>query len=472
MKKDVRILFVILSAAFAMSASAADVFVKTSRTFTAEQRKNCQLLSLQDSTMTFILPTDASHFNLSLSNVDSAYVYGPISIWNYHHPDYRLDSLSADGCLYHTFPLSMLRRPGDSGLCEFAFRIYYSDGTNKQLLSNPDAPDGIDPRLIFINNGKIMIALLPGDDIDDVAARCQVAQYIRPLSDYNLSDSADIAHLTNFRPVPATACLYRSYHPYSAARGYLETEAMRMQYLSKLCTQHNIRSDIALSGNREFEDGKSYTCAGQTYTMSIPPYYHAIIENNDVLYVGTENGFLPNYNDAIFRIAEDKFGQWMAEIVHFVNNPNHPAPFLIHCSLGADRTGAFCGVIAALCGASWTQIANDFFQTSLMYIEQYRHQDVVRYELSSLIGSDPAESPDLQQAVAQHFISAGYLTDEEIATFVSRLTTNPDAPTSLSPAVEKDSLSWGIHEKAPRKFIRNGQLFIFRDGVEYTILGR
>ena len=71
----------------------------------------------------------------------------------------------------------------------------------------------------------------------------------------------------------------------------------------------------------------SYTCGGKTYKEAIPAYYQQIINNNGVLYVGTQNGSTPSYNEVYFNSVGTKFGQWVAEVVDFIISPAHPGPF-------------------------------------------------------------------------------------------------------------------------------------------------
>jgi len=289
------------------------------------------------------------------------------------------------------------------------------------------------------------------------------------LTDFSdLNDSATIAHLTNFRRVPGTQHLYRSYHPYKGDRPQYDTEHERLVQLAKLGAQYGIQSDIALSGNATSHAGEKYTCGGKEYTFTIPEYYQSIIKNNNVLYVGTANGHTPDYNSAVFRTNDTLFGQWMQEVVCFINS--HPAPFQIHCSLGADRTGAFSATLAALCGASWEQIAADYHETSNLRIQEYRHANCVRYELRLLTGEDPAnfaptnkKGLTLAQAVAKHFIDGGYLTQKEIDDAVDKLRGKTD-PTNLDQLPDSPT---------PRftKVMKDGQLLIFRDGKTYNAQG-
>ncbi len=405
--------------------------------FADDEKNNCQKLHADKGLVTVIFSTSSKRFNISADNIERVFLNGSVSIWNESDPHYVLPVRSSDGCFFGTFPLRDLQRRGNSGQPEFVFYVVKKDGSDTTAVASTSWQGAIDGRLLFVNNGTNMLLLLPGDDIAEIGRRGDTAKYVAPLSSFNLSDSADIAHLTNFRRVPATRHLYRSYHPFCPDRPQYDTEHERMVQLAALGAQYGIQSDIALSGDETGKVGNQYTCGGQQYTVTIPAYYQNIIDNNNVLYVGTANGHTPSYNDAVFRTNEEKFGQWMQEVVQFINA--HPAPFQIHCSLGADRTGAFSAILAALCGASWSQIAQDYHMTSNLQIQEYRHANCVRYELYLLTGEWPEvftptsqqTGRTLAQAVAQHFIDGGYLTQNEIDACVRKLTGTP-TPTALA----------------------------------------
>lgn len=423
------------------------------------EKNNCQKVNAADSTVTLIFSTSSKRFNQSASGISKVYAYGSISGWNDQDEAYRLYDLSTDGCLYRTFRFSDLARLGNSGQPEFLFHVFLTDGSSYKCRSHASWTGGIDSRLVFVNNGENMMIAWPWDDLDELGLRKQQAQYIKPLSAFDLTDSAEVAHLTNFRRVPATKHLYRSYHPYKPDRARYDTEHERMVRLAQLGAQYGIQSDIALSGNETGKAGTTYTCGGQDYTITIPPYYQSIIANDNVLYVGTANGHTPDYNHAVFETDGPRFAEWMQEVVRFIGS--HPAPFQIHCSLGADRTGAFSATLAALCGASWSQIAADYSETSNLQIQEYRHPNCVRYELYLLTGQQPEYCANLAQAVADHFILAGYLTQEEIDACVAKLT-GTDAPTDVEPM---ESIA------RPTKHLRNGRLQILRGTRTYDATG-
>lgn len=433
--------------------------------FADDEKNNCQKLHADKGLVTVIFSTSSKRFNISADDVERVFLNGSVSIWNNSDPHYVLPVRSSDGCFFGTFPLRDLQRRGNSGQPEFVFHVVKKDGSDYTTKASTSWQGAIDSRLLFENNGTNMLLLLPGDDIAEIGRRGDTAKYIAPLSAFNLKDSADIAHLTNFRRVPATRHLYRSYHPFNPDRPQYDTEHERMEHLAVLGVRYGIKSDIALSGDQTGKVGNKYTCGGKQYTVTLPAYYQDIIKNNNVLYVGTANGHIPSYNDAVFRTNEEKFGQWMQEVVRFINS--HPAPFQIHCSLGADRTGAFSATLAALCGASWNQIAYDYHMTSNLQIQEYRHANCVRYELYLLTGewpevfapTSPQTGRTLAQAVAQHFIDGGYLTQDEIDACVRKLTGNP-TPTALAEPLSNNRVS---------KQLCNGHIFLYDPASRRTL---
>lgn len=428
--------------------------------FSDTEKNNCQKVNAADSTVTLIFSTSSKRFNKSASQISKVYAYGSISMWNDQDEAYRLYDLSTDGCLYRTFRFSEVERPGNSGQPEFLFHVFLTDGSSYKCRSHSSWTGGIDSRLVFVNNGENMMIAWPDDDLNELTARKQQAQYVRPLSDFVLTDSVDQHRISNFRAVPGTTRLFRSYHPYKPDRAKYDTEHMRLFWCDSLATAAGIRSDIALSGNETAHVGETYTCGGQTYTITIPAYYQAIIDSDNVCYVGSANGHTPDYNHAVYETHGERFAEWIQEVVRFINA--HPAPFQIHCSLGADRTGAFSATLAALCGATWEQIAADYAETSNLQIQEYRHPNCVRYELSLLTGMQPEACLNLSRAVADHFIDGGYLTQAEIDACVRKLT-GRDMPTGCEAEV--------VCEARVQKILRDGRLLILRGDRYYDARG-
>ena len=432
--------------------------------FADTEKNNCYKLDTLGERITFIFSTSAKRFNIAKSDISKVFVYGSISAWNDADDDYRLTGYSADGCYYRTFPFSAIERVGNSGQPEFLFHVFKKDGTDYTVRSHASWEGGIDSRLVFINNGENMVVSLPWDNMDSIAARCKYAQYVKPLSEWNLTDSMEQARIANFRRVPGTQHLYRSYHPFAPSRTYYDTEVARLNYIRVFAEHFGIRCDIALNDDQTANEGKSFTCNGQNYTVTIPDYYKTIIATDNVLYVGKSSGTIPDYNHAVFYSHDDRFAAWIKEVVEFVISDAHPGPFQIHCAIGADRTGAFCATIAALCDATWDAISYDYSRTSEMRIQEYRHPNTIRYSLRHLCGVDPATGPTFNEAVKQHFIQGGWLTANQIAQLKQKLNQS-DSPTT---GIER--MGNGNYQNG--KYIRDGQLFILRDGKKFTVTGQ
>ena len=443
-------------------------------TFSDESKNNCYEIDEKAGTIKFIMSTSSKRFNLDPNSVKKVYVYGSISAWNNADEYYRLTRYSFDGCFYIILPLSAIERPGNSGAPEFLFHIYKTDGTDYTERSHSSWQGHIDSRLLFENNGINMCVAFSEAEKNELAERAKIAKYVAPLKDFDLTKESDQKRISNFRGVPGTTKLFRSYHPYKPDRTKFETEHERMVWVAKNAANAGIKCDLALSGNEEKHAGEKYTCGGKEYTITIPDYYKSIIANKNVLYVGTKNGKTPTFDDAIYHSDGETYAEWIKELVEFVIDDAHPAPFQIHCSLGSDRTGSFCATIAALCGASWEEIAENYEATTNLQIQEFRHRNVMKYHLKNMTGVDPTTCKDLQQVVADHFIKGGYLTAEQIEKF--RVKLNDTTEDTTIPADGDNGEAQGVNSI---KVIEgnNAEITIYKTAlghptIAYTLSGK
>ena len=477
-------------------------------TFLTTEKNNCFRLNDDLRQITFIFSTSRTRFVISPLNLQKLYVYGSISNWSQSDPDYQMAGFSADGCFYVTLPYSAIERTGNGGQPEFLFKVYHVNGNSYVTQSWPTLAEGCEDYLTFNSNGWKQIVAFNDDDVEDLAQRKATALYIRPLADFDLTDRMDQERISNFRRVPGTVHLYRSYHPYHSSRSSFDTERARLEWVAALATEVGINCDIALSGNLESEDGNAtYTVSGTTYTTTIPDYYREIIANHRVLYVGKQNGHTPSYDHALYYTDQSRFAEWIQEIVRFINDEDHPVPFQIHCHLGADRTGVFSGVLAAMCGASWDDIANDYNRISDLQISEYRHSNQLRHAFYLLTGFDPlilpsgpdAEPtiytattleeaiashtaysggkalyqypevgtvlPTLQEAISALFVNGGYLEEGEIEACAAKLRGDQLDPTGVIDIQTDETVSH------VRKVMKDGRVLIIRDGVTYDVWG-
>ena len=309
------------------------------KSFGTTEKNNCYLIDAEKQLITFIFSTSEKRFNINRSDIRKIYVYGSITAWDNADEAYRLNGYSDDGCFFRTFPLSAIEAVGNSGQPEFLFHVFKTDGSDYTVKSSPSWTGGIDYRLLFKNGGgENMVVALPGDDLDEIYARNLKAQDVRKLAQWDLTKEEEQKKISNFRCVPGTTQLYRSYHPFDPSRPEYDTEERRLFWVAQNADAAGIQCDIALSGDMTGHAGKTYSCGGHTYTITIPEYYKAIIDKERVLYVGTANGHTPGYSDAIFHSDGERFAQWIQETVEFILSDKHPAPFQIHCALGSDRT--------------------------------------------------------------------------------------------------------------------------------------
>ena len=396
------ILLACSAALFALTPSIAD--------------KNRCYMENEDSSITFLYPMGTGYYSEGTYN--ALYVRGSMNGWG-DDARFLMKKDAESNCYYCTVSRKEAYIPANSGQPEFKF---YRNG------SWLDAPSWVPDINRFPGTTNILL-VLASDDTTRIRANQAFATVVRPLSDFNLEDPVDQHKISNFRQVPATTCLFRSYHPYHAYRAQYDTEHMRLFWVDSLATAAGIKNDICLSSN---ESGKmnKYTCGGVTYTEAIPPYYQDIIAKKRVLYVGTQNGSTPEYNDVYFNPTGLKFGQWIAEVVDFIIDSVNPGPFEIHCALGTDRTGVFSATLAGLCGATWEQIYTDYEYTNNMQINEFRDRNILAYSLCQMCGvNDMKEVANVEQALSQYFINAGYLTQAHIDCLKQKL--NGVQPTEL-----------------------------------------
>ena len=305
-----------------------------------------------------------------------------------------------------------MKIPGNSGQPEFKFYINGSyPGGDKSFV-----PEGY----IFMNGDQNHIVVFADDDFEQIKANSRTANTVRAVSDFDLTTEAGQMEVSNFRRVPGTRQLYRCYHPFKVSRAGYASELPRMQYVQELSARFGILSDIVLSGD-ETGSLTTVTIAGQSYTERIPEYYQAIIDRNSVLYVGTSNS-TPDYNTVYYKPESDKFGTWMSEVAAFIADDNNSAPFSIHCRLGTDRTGVFSAMLAAICGATWQEIAADYQLTNRLGIKEFRDYHLLQYAMQRMLGvEDINQVADLQAAVVSYFVDNNYISAEQIAVIQRKL---------------------------------------------------
>lgn len=349
--------------------------------------------------------------------ISTAYVRGSFTGWGNY--DYCQMLYDPNGFYYLPLSYEQVKIPGNSGQPEFKFYINGSyPGGDKSFV-----PEGY----IFMNGDQNHIVVFSDDDFEQIKENSRIASYVRPVSEFDLTNEEGQQEISNFRRVPATRNLYRCYHPFKSSRAQYPTELPRMQYVQALSAQYGILSDIVLSGD-ETGSLTTVTINGQQYQERIPDYYRAIIDHNSVLYVGKNNS-TPDYNTVYYSPDGTKFGNWMKEVAEFIADDNNRPPFSIHCRLGTDRTGVFSANLAAICGATWQEIAADYQLTNRLGIKEFRDYHLLQYSMQKMLGVDNINQVEnLQEAVTDYFVSHNYITREQVAAIRFKLSGNVFEP--------------------------------------------
>ncbi|MCH5149308.1 MAG: tyrosine-protein phosphatase [Spirochaetales bacterium] len=292
-------------------------------------------------------------------------------------------------------PYSDIAAPGNCGFPEFRFYIIHEKNLKVEELS---------PKTNFagFKIGSNSVLLRTCDNPDEVVLAQKAMQTKKQLSDFNIRNPQHVAVLSNVRQVPATKLLWRGYHPYKISRSNLDTERTRLELVKKLLKANNIKSIICLSGE-ESPNKRENICE----------YQQEIINAGHQLYVDS------SYNEVYYHSDSEDFSEMIAKIIHFINKS--PAPFYVHCRLGSDRTGVVCAVLAALCGADWNEIVEDYQKTNEMGIGEYRSHRLLQYSFEKILNRDINDVENLQREISAHFATSDYLTNEEIELAVKKL---------------------------------------------------
>jgi protein tyrosine/serine phosphatase len=402
MCRQAALLFVLL---FAVSAHAFN--------FSEADKRRCFMDDPTAKTITFIYSMEDGYW--PKETLSSAYVCGSFNGWSQSDAN-KLSYDEESNCWTLTVSYANVNIPGNSGQPEYKFVI---NGDWKF------APSWLTPGYEFLTSDRNMIVVFSTDNLEQIKANSIIASTVRPLSSYDLTKANDQATVSNFRLVPGTSKLYRSYHPFKASRNDgdgIDTEHARLQYVAALATAVGIQSDICLSGDETGSLG-TYTAAGVTYNEAIPAYFQNMIDKGNVLNVYANNK-VPSYSYVYTKSNSKYFGDWITEIVDFIIADNHPAPFQIHCRLGTDRTGVISAVLGAMCGASWDEVSADYQLSNNLQIKEFRDHQLLAYSLRNILGVDDiTKVENLGQALSDYFVNNGYLTADKIQAMRAKLTT-------------------------------------------------
>lgn len=354
---------------------------------------------LQNGEVEFVF-CPADYKELNTFKVLDVFVFGTFTAWQ-KNENFKLEKKDASGSKWTLVKkASEVCVPGNSGFPEFKF---IATAENKEIVADiylnaPDENRGIK----FLSNN-----IIPEEPFDAEAVINDeaFALNVKSLEEFNLSSEQERAEISNVRKVPGTTCLWRGYHPYKKSRALLDTEETRIRIVNEMLEKNGVKSVITLCGEEKPE---------AALEEKIYPYMKKIQDAGGQLFVDT------SYETVYFDSTSEEYALTVQKIVRFINS--HPGAYYIHCRLGSDRTGTMSAVLAALCGASWKEIAADYERTRFMGIQEFRSARLLAYSLSRLLGEDVSRCSTLQKKTASYFVKGGWLTESEINTLVKKLT--------------------------------------------------
>ena len=216
------------------------------------------------------------------------------------------------------------------------------------------------------------------------------------------------AEFANARTVKAgnipSGILYRSSSPFS-------NDIKRDIYVSEYLQQEKVRTVLNLADNEE--KMLSY--------KDIPPYSLSLWkEGNVILCPLKADPTADDYNNRLIEALKQL--------------PSHPAPYLVHCMEGKDRTGYVCALFEGLCGATYEEIVADYLVTydNYYYINPAKDpvlcNTLVSLRLNTCLMfyanvSDESQLPniDYAKAFSSYLLSHG-MTQQQLDALVHALT--------------------------------------------------
>lgn len=411
--------------------------------------------------ITFLM--DFALWNVS-ENLQDVFVHGSFNSWQ----DVEKFQMKADlenKCYYATVSYDDIKSLGNSGHPEYKF--HSSTGGEEDGYFPAKDRSFIPEPYCFHTSDHNLILIFEGEDIEDIKNCSKTASQFRTLSDWNLGIDWELcdnlqftksatcnngnnfqftkegeclaaslqltketpANITpkyymfaNSRLVPGTTCVYRSWHPFKVKTHFKEnkeyllaSEPKRVKMSNFVYEKRGIKTDICLCGDETTKLDTFTMEDGSLYTETLPEYYSKLVKEKNVLNVmytptGTDKSLCPEYHFIYgSKYNEEYLVGWFKNIVDFVKE-DHPAPYNVHCRLGNDRTGYYCGIIASLCGATWEQIAADYQSSNNTYLGEYRDQRLLKMVFEKQFKvSDISKVQNLKNLLMEYYENNPYI---------------------------------------------------------------
>ena len=228
-------------------------------------------------------------------------------------------------------------------------------------------------------------------------------KYTNLRDEYSISDAA----FANARAVSAgkiaSGILHRSSSPFC-------NDIERAYYVSEYLQQEKVRTVLNLADTKE-----------KMSTYDMPPYSHQLYnEGNVILCPLKADPTADDYNNRLIKALKQL--------------PSHPAPYVVHCMEGKDRTGYVCALLEGLCGATYDEIVADYLVTYANYylITPVENRDLCNTLVSLRLNTclmyyagvdNEAQLPGVDYAKAfSHYLLSHGMSQQQIDALVRALT--------------------------------------------------
>jgi protein-tyrosine phosphatase len=228
-------------------------------------------------------------------------------------------------------------------------------------------------------------------------------KYTNDRDNYSISDAA----FANARAVSAgkitSGILHRSSSPFC-------NDIERAYYVSEYLQQEKVRTVLNLADTKE-----------KMSTYDMPPYSHQLYnEGNVILCPLKADPTADDYNNRLIEALKQL--------------PSHPAPYVVHCMEGKDRTGYVCALLEGLCGATYDEIVADYLVTYANYylITPVENRDLCNTLVSLRLNTclmyyagvdNEAQLPGVDYAKAfSHYLLSHGMSQQQIDALVRALT--------------------------------------------------
>ena len=198
---------------------------------------------------------------------------------------------------------------------------------------------GLPPELLGLEGHSVTIRMKEKGGSLDVQQAMSMT-YSNDRDDY--PDISDAAYANARAAVAGNiphGVLYRSSSPFC-------NDINRAFYVSAYLEGEGVKTVLNLTDTEE--DMLTYD--------DMPPYSRTLWDGGNVILCPLKTDpTADDYNERLIAALKEL--------------PSHPAPYLVHCMEGKDRTGYVCALLEGLCGATYEEIVADYLIT---YDNYYR----------------------------------------------------------------------------------------------------